>query len=166
MSPKKLLRFKDACSNIEEFDEGLRFRRIIQDQNKDLVGAEKVRKILLCSGEVYYELDSHRNKIKKNDVAIVRVEQFCPFPFGMLKDEIAKFKNAQVMWVQEEHKNAGGWAYVTPRINNILQNIGRKDSVSYAGRNYSAATATGYHKQHEAELQAFLEEAFAWQTSY
>ena len=94
-----------------------------------------------------------------NDVAIIRVEQFCPFPFGMLKDEITKFKNAEIVWTQEEHKNAGGWFYVDPRINNILKSIGRKDEIRYAGRAYSAATATGYHKLHELELHAFLKDA-------
>jgi 2-oxoglutarate dehydrogenase E1 component len=74
MSPKKLLRLKEACSNIEEFKEGLRFKRIIHDTNKGLVAPEKVKRVLFCSGQVYYDLDNARNKEKKNDVAIVRVE--------------------------------------------------------------------------------------------
>jgi 2-oxoglutarate dehydrogenase E1 component len=104
-APKKLLKSKDAHSNIEDFGEGLRFRRVIQDTNKNLVAPEQVKKVIFCSGQVYFDLDAARTKSGRNDVAIVRVEQLCPFPFRSVTPEIKKFKNAEVVWCQEEPQN-------------------------------------------------------------
>ena len=126
VSPKKLLRFKEASSDIEEFGEGLRFRRIIEDQNKNLVAPEKVKRLIFCTGQVYYDLNEARIKEGRNDIAIVRVEQLAPFPFKYVVPEVEKYKNAEVMWVQEEPQNYGSWYYMFPRLINILNHVGRK----------------------------------------
>lgn len=118
-SPKKLLKHTGANSTIEEFGEGLRFRRVIQDHNKNLVAPEKVKKVIFCSGQVHLDLEAARTQMNRNDVAIVRVEQLCPFPFRSITPEIAKFKNAEIVWCQEEPKNQGAYHYALPRIHNI-----------------------------------------------
>jgi len=124
------------------------------------VAPEKVKNLIFCSGQVYYDLNAYRTKNNRNDVAIVRVEQLCPFPFRYLKDEIDQYKNAKVIWAQEEHQNQGPWTYVRPRFNNIYKKAGKSGEISYSGRAISASTATGYHKLHESELQSLLKEAF------
>lgn len=109
MAPKKLLKYRGANSDIEDFDVGLRFKRALGDTNKSLVAPEKVRRVILCSGQVYYDLENARQAQGHHDVAIVRVEQMSPFPFRSVDAETAKYKNAEIMWAQEEPKNAGGW---------------------------------------------------------
>ena len=89
VAPKKLLRLKGACSEIEDFAEGTRFQLLLNDKNPNLVAPEKVRKVILCTGQVYYDLEAARAKENKNDVAILRVESLCPFPF---KEIIAEMK--------------------------------------------------------------------------
>jgi len=81
IAPKKLLRFKGACSSAEDFCEGSRFKRLIEDTNEKLAAADKVRKVILCSGQVYFDLEARREAEKKHDIAILRVESLCPFPF-------------------------------------------------------------------------------------
>lgn len=161
MESKRLLKFKEANSDLEEFKEGLRFQTVITDKNKDLVSHEKVKKLILCSGQVYYDLDAARKKEGKNDIAIVRVEQLCPFPFRRIITEVKKYKNAEVMWVQEEPQNYGAWSYAQPRLINILKHEGRSELPSYAGRETMAASAAGYGKLHEQELKAFLKKAMS-----
>jgi 2-oxoglutarate dehydrogenase E1 component len=159
-APKKLLKYARANSDIEEFADSNRFKKIYPDMHKTLVAPEKVKKVLLCSGQVYYDLDNARQKDNINDVAIIRVEQLSPFPFKGITNELAKYKNAQVQWVQEEPQNQGYWAYVWPKIRNIVKGLrGSQQEVTYVGRTPSASTATGYSKVHEAELKHFLNEA-------
>lgn len=98
ISPKKLLRFKGATSRIEEFDETTKFDPLISDTSTSLVAPEKVRKIILCSGQVYFDLEQEREAAGKHDVAIVRVESLCPFPFKSIIGELSKYKNATVTW--------------------------------------------------------------------
>lgn len=98
VSPKKLLRFKGACSNIEEFEAETRWQPLIEDQSKTLVAPEKVKRVILCSGQVYFDLEAEREKLKKDDTAILRVESLCPFPFKEIIGEMKKYKNAEMMW--------------------------------------------------------------------
>lgn len=161
-SPKKLLKYARANSDLHEFQEGNRFKKIYEDQHKSLVAPEKVKKVILCSGQVYYDIDNARVKDGHNDIAVIRVEQLSPFPFKQVQEELSKYKNARVQWVQEEPQNQGYWTYVYPKIRNVLKHIGRKNEdaeVQYVGRSVSASTATGYGKVHEAELKHFLHEA-------
>ena len=158
-SPKKLLRFKDACSDIEEFKEGIRFHSVLKDTNKNLVPAEKVKRVILCSGQVYYDLEAARAKEGKNDIAIVRVEQLCPFPFRRIAQEVGLYKNAEIMWAQEEPQNQGPYLFVLPRLQNLAENLKRDHRIHYAGREEMAATSTGYSKLHEKELRNLLKKA-------
>ena len=129
IAPKKLLRYKSATSNIEDFTEGTRWLPLINDQAKDLVAADKVRKVVLCSGQVYYDLEDHRAKKGIKDVAIMRCESLCPFPFKEIIAELKQYKNAEITWSQEEPKNAGPWTYAQPRLRNILGHLGRSKKV-------------------------------------
>ena len=158
-APKKLLKAKEAHSRIEDFGEGLRFHRVIGDTNKNLVAPEKVKKVIFCSGQVFVDLEHAREKTGRNDIALVRVEQLCPFPFRSVMPEIQKFKNAEVVWCQEEPKNQGAYHYVLPRLQNIMKAINRPSEITYAGRATAASTSTGYGAVHEAELKKFLHEA-------
>lgn len=96
IAPKKLLKYARANSDIEEFGEDQRFKKIYVDQNKSLVAPDKVKKVVLCTGQVYYDIDNARTKDKQNEVAVIRVEQLCPFPFNHVNAELAKYKNASV----------------------------------------------------------------------
>ena len=99
VAPKKLLKLKAAGSSIEDFDVGLRFKRVLPDTAADLVPAAKVRKVLFCSGQVYYDLENERVKKGVKDIAIVRVEELAPFPFRSVDAELKKYPNAAPMWV-------------------------------------------------------------------
>lgn len=158
-APKKLLKFAKANSDIEEFSTGNRFKKIYPDSHKTLAAPEKVKKVILCTGQVYYDIDAARVKDGRDDIAVIRVEQLSPFPFKQISAELAKYKNARVQWVQEEPQNQGYWSYVNPKISNTLRDLKRPAEVTYAGRSVSASTATGFSKVHEAELKHFLLEA-------
>jgi 2-oxoglutarate dehydrogenase E1 component len=160
-SPKKLLKYAGACSTIEEFDENHSFQKVIPDQNASLVANDKVKQVILCTGQVFFDLEATRKNAKRDDVAIVRCEQLAPFPKREVQDILKQYKNASVTWAQEEHKNSGVWTYAEPRLRNIMQHMGRKDQPRYVGRPISASTATGYGKQHKKELSDFLEDAMS-----
>jgi len=158
-APKKLLKYARANSDIEEFAEGNRFKKIYPDQHKTLVAHDKVKKVILCTGQVYYDIENARQKDNINDIAVIRVEQLSPFPFKGLTTELSKYKNAQIQWVQEEPQNQGYWSYVAPKIKSVIKGVRGSGEVSYVGRVPSASTATGYSKVHEAELRQFLNDA-------
>ena len=150
VAPKKLLRLKGACSDAEEFGPDRHFRGLINDVNPKALAKDKVRKVILCSGQVYYDLEAARAKENKHDVAILRVESLCPFPFKEIIAQLKEYKNASVTWAQEEPKNAGPWLYVEPRLRNIREHL--KQAVTdpeYAGRPIMGATAVGYAATHE-----------------
>merc|ERR1712167_170222 len=107
-----------------------------------------VKKVVLCTGQVYYDLEAARAKDGKNDIAILRVERLCPFPFKEIITELKEYKNASITWSQEEPKNAGAWLYVEPRLRNISEHMKQDDTVSYAGRPISGATAVGFASVH------------------
>jgi 2-oxoglutarate dehydrogenase E1 component len=159
VAPKKLLKLRNAASEIEEFTENTQFQVLIKDKNPELVAPEKVRKVIFCSGQVYYDLAGEIKKNKANDVAVLRVESVCPFPFQEIGEQLKAFKNAKVTWAQEEPKNAGSWLYAEPRLRNIREHIGQNDEINYAGRPIMAATAVGYTKVHNEQLAALLAEA-------
>ena len=145
VAPKKLLRFKGACSDIEDFAGNTQWKPLIEDQLPSLVAPEKVRKVILCAGQVYFDLEAAREKDGKNDVAILRCESLCPFPFHEIIEELKKYKNAEVIWAQEETKNAGPWSYVQNRLRNIQSHLGKENSkIAYAGRPIMGATAVGF----------------------
>lgn len=100
--------------------EGKRFRTIIPEESKDVVEPSKVEKLILCSGQVYYDLLKARTDLKKNKIAIVRVEQIAPFPVKAIQEQFNLHPNARVIWCQEEHFNMGAWAFVQPRADKVI----------------------------------------------
>ena len=171
MTPKSLLRHKKAVSGLVEFGPESTFHRLLWDDAEapgvpkttiKLAPDEEIRKVILCTGKVYYDLLEDREKRGINDVYLLRLEQLYPFPAKALLDELNRFKNAEIVWCQEEPKNMGAWAFVQPYIDWVMDQMGRPgDRPHYVGRAASAATATGLMRTHLQQLQAFLEEAFA-----
>jgi 2-oxoglutarate dehydrogenase E1 component len=169
MTPKSLLRHKRAVSTLSEMATGSSFHRLLWDDAEYLKGEkiklvkdDKIRRVILCSGKVYYDLYEEREKRGLDDVYLLRVEQLYPFPLKALVTEMSRFKKADVVWCQEEPKNMGAWSFVEPYIEWVLAQIGGKAKrARYVGRPASAATATGLMSRHLAQLKAFLDEAFA-----
>ncbi|GLI24973.1 2-oxoglutarate dehydrogenase E1 component [Xanthobacter flavus] len=168
MTPKSLLRHKRAVSNLSEMVTGTTFHRVLWDDAQShpdesaikLQPDDKIRRVVLSSGKVYYDLLEEREKRGVDDVYLMRVEQLYPFPLKTLVQELGRFKNAEVVWCQEEPKNQGSWAFVQPYLEWVLEQAGgAAKRPRYAGRPASAATATGLMSKHMAQLKAFLEEA-------
>ncbi|MGA2045681.1 MAG: 2-oxoglutarate dehydrogenase E1 component [Roseiarcus sp.] len=169
MTPKSLLRHKRAVSSTAEFASGASFHRVLWDSAESHKGEkirlardEKIRRVVLCTGKVYYDLYEDREKRGVDDVYLLRVEQIYPFPLKALVKELSRFKKAEIVWCQEEPKNMGAWSFVEPYLEWVLGQVGGKSKrPRYAGRPASAATATGLMSKHLAQLKAFLDECFA-----
>jgi len=171
MTPKSLLRHKRAVSMLNEMSTDSCFHRLLWDDAEapgvpktktKLVPNDKIRRVVLCSGKVYYDLLEDREKRDLNDVYLLRLEQLYPFPAKALLDELTRFPNAEIVWCQEEPKNMGGWAFVQPYIEWVLEQLGRAGGrPRYVGRPASASTATGLMRTHLSQMQAFLDEAYA-----
>jgi 2-oxoglutarate dehydrogenase E1 component len=167
MTPKSLLRHKRAVSRLDELGADTTFHRILYDdaamlpdQKIKLVDDDNIRRVVLCSGKVYYDLYEEREKRNIDDVYLLRVEQLYPVPLKALVQVLGSFKNAEVVWCQEEPRNMGAWHFIEPYLEWILNQIGAPNKrPRYAGRAASAATATGLMSKHLAQLKAFLEEA-------
>ncbi|CAH2992068.1 unnamed protein product [Chilo suppressalis] len=156
MTPKSLLRHPEAKSSFDDMNEGTCFRRVIPEGGAAANNPGNVRKLVFCSGRVYYDLLKHRrDRGLDADIAIARLEQISPFPYDQIKAEIAKYPNAQLVWSQEEHKNMGSWSYVEPRFRTLLQN---QKQICYNGRATAASPATGSKAAHNKELRNLLDE--------
>ncbi|WP_434778686.1 2-oxoglutarate dehydrogenase E1 component [Neisseria sp. Ec49-e6-T10] len=152
---KRLLRYKDSMSNINELISG-GFKPIIGDS---IVKNDKnVKRIVLCSGQVYYDIAKEREERKLDDqIAIIRIEQLYPFPTEMIAAEVSRYKNAkELVWAQEEPKNQGAWYQLRHRLEGLLTG---KQTLSYAGRPSSASPAVGYMSKHIAQLKALVDDA-------
>jgi len=156
MTPKSLLRHKEAVSSLDELANGS-FRNVIGEVEK--LDPKKVKRVVVCSGKVYYELVAYRRQQKITDIAVVRLEQQYPFPHEDYRTELAKYTNAkEVVWCQEEPQNQGAWY----RLNFYLRaDIDPKKILYYAGRPVSASPAVGYAAKHLAEQKQLVEDAFA-----
>jgi 2-oxoglutarate dehydrogenase E1 component len=171
MTPKSLLRHKRVVSGLAEMGPESCFHRLLWDDAEapgvpkttvKLAPDAEIRRVVLCSGKVYYDLLEDREKRGINDVYLLRLEQLYPFPAKALLDELNRFKTADIVWCQEEPKNMGAWAFVQPYVDWVLEQMGRaSDRPRYVGRPASASTATGLMRTHLMQLQTFLEEAFA-----
>ncbi|HZP21119.1 MAG TPA: 2-oxoglutarate dehydrogenase E1 component [Bauldia sp.] len=169
MTPKSLLRHKRAVSRLEEMGPDSTFHRLLWDDAEYLAGEkvklapdERIRRVILCSGKVYYDLYEEREKRGIDDVYLLRVEQLYPFPAKALITELARFRQADMVWCQEEPKNMGAWTFIDPYLEWVLEQIGAdRKRARYVGRAASAATATGLMSKHLAQFNAFVEEAFA-----
>jgi len=166
MTPKSLLRHKLAVSKAEEFQEGSSFHRVLWDDaqqgNSDtkLVADDKIKRVVMCSGKVYYDLLEERDARGIDDVYLLRIEQFYPFPAISAVKELERFKQAEMVWCQEEPKNQGAWSFIEPNIEWVLGRIKAKHTRPvYAGRAASASPATGLASQHKAQQQALVDAA-------
>ena len=169
LTPKSMLRNKRAVSNLEAFGPGTSFHRLLWDHAETHKGEkitlakdDKIRRVVLCSGKVYYDLYDEREKRAINDVYLLRIEQLYPFPAKALLKELSRFKQAEVVWCQEEPKNMGAWSFVETYLEWVLGQIGGNSKrPRYAGRPASASTATGLMSKHLSQLKAFLDECLA-----
>jgi 2-oxoglutarate dehydrogenase E1 component len=169
MTPKSLLRHKRAVSTLADMGEDTTFHRILWDdaqflpnEKTKLAKDEKIRRVVLSAGKVYYDLYEEREKRGIDDVYFLRVEQLYPWPHRALAHELARFKNAEFVWCQEEPMNMGAWSFVQPGIERVLEFIKAKNTrPRYVGRPASASTASGLMSRHLKELKAFLDEALA-----
>jgi len=160
-SPKQLLRFPLAVSDLTEMGPETFFKTVIGDDS-ELVN-EKVTKLIACSGKVYYDIMLRRQKLERDDVAIIRLEQLFPFPYNKFQHEVEKYPNAKITWCQEEPMNMGGWSFVEPRIRTAYEDMGKDPSLwqpEYVGRKPSASTSTGKLAAHNYELETFLTQLF------
>ena len=170
MTPKSLLRHKKAVSNMADLAEGSSFHRVMIDGAEarcDVGGVtlttdDKIKRVIMCSGKVYFDLIEARAKSGRDDVYILRLEQFYPWPHKSVSQVLARFKNAELVWCQEEPKNMGGWTFVDPWLELTLDRLDIKAKrARYVGRPASASTAAGLMSRHLKELETFLTEAFA-----
>jgi 2-oxoglutarate dehydrogenase E1 component len=159
MTPKSLLRHKLAVSALAEFGPGSRFLTVIPETDT-LAADDQVRRVVLCSGKVYYDLLAERRTLGVKDVAIVRVEQLYPFPTVSLPKELSRYRSAELVWCQEEPENMGAWTFVDRRLEKMLGalDVQAKRPV-YVGRTEAASPATGLAKTHAAEQAALVRQA-------
>jgi 2-oxoglutarate dehydrogenase E1 component len=170
MTPKSLLRHKKAVSTLAEMAEDSSFHRVLWDDAEHnpalttvrLKPDDKIRRVILCSGKVYYDLLDAREEAGADDVYIMRLEQFYPWPMRSLMTELQRFKAAELVWCQEEPKNMGGYTFVDPWLELTLARMSiAAKRARYVGRPASASTAAGLMSRHTKELKAFLTEAFS-----
>ncbi len=165
MTPKSLLRHKLATSTLDEMNTKSSFHRVLWDDAETdgregeirLVPDEKIRRVVLCSGKVYYDLFEAREENGADDIYLMRVEQFYPVPRKSLMEELKRFKQAELVWCQEEPRNMGGWTFIRDEIEWAAHHVGSQSPrPKYAGRPPAAATATGLLATHNREKEAFL----------
>jgi len=166
MTPKSLLRHPLCVSKAEEFTTGSYFHRVMWDDAQlgmsetKLVADEKIKRVVICSGKVYFDLLAERDQRGLDNVYLLRLEQFYPFPAQSLVKELSRFKDAEVVWCQEEPKNQGGWSFVEPNLEWVLAKTDAKHGrARYAGRAASASPATGLASRHKAEQEALVHDA-------
>ncbi len=166
MTPKSLLRHPMCISQAADFTTGSTFHRVLWDDAQkgnstlQLRPDAEIKRVVICSGKVYYDLLAERDKRAQDDTYLLRLEQFYPFPALALTKELERFKGAEIVWCQEEPKNQGGWSFVEPNLEWVLTRIGAKHSrATYAGRSASASPATGLASKHKAEQEALVAEA-------
>jgi 2-oxoglutarate dehydrogenase E1 component len=167
MTPKSLLRHKRCVSFLTDMTPGSSFHRVFRDQAEVVPGATtvkladdaQIKRVILCSGKVYFDLMEEREKRGENRIQILRLEQLYPFPEEVLRMELNRFPKAELIWCQEEPRNQGAWTFVAPRIEDTVAHLGGSAKPRYVGRPEYASTAAGLASQHAAELKAFLNEA-------
>ena len=166
MTPKSLLRHKLAVSKAEDFTTGSSFHRVLWDDAEASTLAHKlkpdakIKRVVMCSGKVYYDLLEERNARGLDDIYLMRFEQFYPFPAISAMKELQRFANAEMIWCQEEPKNQGGWSFMEPNLEWVLERMKAKHNrLRYVGRSASASPATGLAAQHKFQQAALIDEA-------
>ncbi|MEO1330178.1 MAG: 2-oxoglutarate dehydrogenase E1 component [Pseudomonadota bacterium] len=171
-TPKSLLRHKKCVSNLADMATGSSFHRLLWDDadksgpqisfasELELAPDDQIKRVVMCSGKVYFDLLEARDERGLSDVYLLRVEQIYPFPMTSFRNEMGRFKNAEVIWCQEEPKNQGAWTFVEPRIEQVLTTIDHKTTrPRYVGRDASASPATGLASRHKHEQETLVAEA-------
>lgn len=166
MTPKSLLRHKMCISDVEDFTEGSSFHRVLWDDaqkghsDTKLVSDDKIKRVVMCSGKVYYDLLEERDARGIDDIYLLRFEQFYPFPAISALKELERFPQAEMIWCQEEPKNQGAWTFMEPNLEWVLTRMNATHSrPAYVGRAASASPATGLASQHKAQQTALVDEA-------
>ncbi len=169
-TPKSLLRHKKCVSRIGDMGPGSSFHRLLHDDADRKSGLSEltlkpdaeIRKVVICSGKVYYDLLEARDAAGADDVYLLRLEQYHPFPTDPMRHELSRFSKAEIVWCQEEPKNQGAWSFVEPHIEEVLTGIGAKHGRAvYAGRTASASPATGLAAKHRMEQEALVADAIS-----
>jgi 2-oxoglutarate dehydrogenase E1 component len=176
MTPKSLLRHKRCISSLKAMGNGSSFHRVLWDDadpshrpegasevtKTRLVSDDKIRRVVMCSGKVYYDLLEAREEKGIDDVYLLRVEQFYPIPARSMLQEFQRFANAELVWCQEEPQNMGAWTFIQPTLDWVLtQTNADQRRPKYAGRSAAASTAAGTAAAHKAEQDALINEALA-----
>jgi 2-oxoglutarate dehydrogenase E1 component len=166
MTPKSLLRHRLCISEAADFTDGSSFHRVLWDDaqkgnsDTELVADEKIKRVVMCSGKVYYDLLEERDRRGIDDVYLLRFEQFYPFPALAALKELERFKDAEMVWCQEEPKNQGAWSFMEPNLEWVLTRMNAKHPRPvYAGRAASASPATGLASTHKAQQEALIDDA-------
>jgi 2-oxoglutarate dehydrogenase E1 component len=170
MTPKSLLRHPLCISRAEDFTDGSTFHRVLWDDaqkgNSDtqLKPDDQIRRVVMCSGKVYFDLLAERDARGIDDVYLLRLEQLYPLPSQSLRQELARFPKAEMIWCQEEPKNQGAWFYIEPNLEWVLNQLGAEHTrPRYVGRNASASPATGLASRHKAQQEALVNEALSFE---
>lgn len=159
MTPKSLLRHPKAVSSLKDMDIGTHFQPVIPDLD---VKSSHTKRVILCSGKIYYDLVEERNKHNIHEVAIIRLEQYYPFPHNHLKEALKPFKDVQLFWCQEEPMNMGAWSYLDRQLEGVLMEMGAKHTRPiFVGRPAAASPATGVFSRHIAEQEQVIAKALA-----
>jgi 2-oxoglutarate dehydrogenase E1 component len=159
MTPKSLLRHKLAVSSLAEFGPRSAFRYVIPESDA-IAPEEAVKRVVLCTGKVYYDLLQARRDQGVQDVALVRVEQLSPFPANSLARALAPYRNAEVVWCQEEPENMGAWTHMDRRVEGVLKTLGIKAKrPDFVGREAAASPATGLAKTHQQQQETLVRDA-------
>tara|TARA_B100000683_G_C12138448_1_gene410700 strand:- start:20 stop:544 length:525 start_codon:yes stop_codon:yes gene_type:complete len=166
MTPKSLLRNKLCTSKVDDFTNGSSFHRVLWDDaqkgnsSTQLVKDKEIKRVVMCSGKVYYDLLEQRDARELNNIYLLRFEQFYPFPAMSAVKELERFQNAEMIWCQEEPKNQGAWSFMEPNIEWVLSRIKAKfKRPTFVGRPASASPATGLASQHKEQQDLLVDEA-------
>ena len=170
LTPKSLLRHKLCVSDRSHFTDGSSFHRVLWDDAEkgssktNLLPDKKIKRVVMCSGKVYYDLLEERDRRGINDIYLLRFEQFYPFPAISAVKELERFKNAEMVWCQEEPKNQGSWTFMEPNLEWVLNRIkARANRPHYVGRSASASPATGLASTHKNQQEALINEALSFE---
>ncbi|KAF0699311.1 Aste57867_10101 [Aphanomyces stellatus] len=163
-TPKYLLHHRPCTSELDNFSLGTKFERVMPvhpDDKKRMVPDDQVRRIIICSGKIYYPLVQGIRSRNLMNVATARIEQLVPFPFSHVAEQMQMYPNAEIVWVQEEPKNMGAWAYCQSRLVTVLRTLGDTRHVTYVGRPPAASPATGQYEVHQQEMRVIVDDALA-----
>ncbi|MHC8510258.1 MAG: 2-oxoglutarate dehydrogenase E1 component [Rhodospirillales bacterium] len=158
MTPKSLLRHKGCVSRLDEMGMESSFHRVLWDDG-DVDADDRIKRVVICSGKVYFDLAAEREKRGQKDVYILRLEQFYPFPDAALNEELLRFPKAEIVWCQEEPRNMGGWSFARDPVEGVMEKTGHSGRLKYAGRPDAASPATGLASRHAQEQAALVDAA-------